>query len=149
MIKRILKKQEGIAGADALVAVLIFSLFTALIVSIVYNIYVQSVSVKRKSEATNYIVEIFEYADKELYENVTEDLLLQYVSNKNDSKISAKQYDDVSELTTPYKIQIKVEKLSDLQPEKLDLIKIITIRIEYEVANKVESIEMTKLKLAE
>lgn len=51
-MKKNIKKQNGIAAADGIVAVLIISLFIGLIATISYNTYLASTSIKRNSEAT-------------------------------------------------------------------------------------------------
>ena len=51
--------------------VLIIVLFSGLIATISYNIYISNSSIKRMSKATNYIIDTFEYIDKINYDDVT------------------------------------------------------------------------------
>ena len=81
-MKNILKEQKGIAASDALIAVLILILFSGLIATISYNIYLSNTSIKRMSKATSYIVDMFEYIDKSDYDYVTEENLAEYFNNK-------------------------------------------------------------------
>ena len=56
------KKEDGFTLTDGVVAVIIITLFSGIIMSISYNIYLQSNFIKRNDTATNYIVDLFEYA---------------------------------------------------------------------------------------
>ena len=77
-----LKKENGFAGSDALIAVLIITLFTGIIASLLYNIYLSNASLKRMSKANGYIVDVFEYVDKIYYDEVNEDELILYFNKK-------------------------------------------------------------------
>ena len=92
MRKKILKEQKGFAGSDALISVLIITLFAGLIATISYNIYLSNTSVKRMSKATGYIVDMFEYIDKTYYDEVTKDNLKKYFNDKYNEE--AKMIDD-------------------------------------------------------
>ena len=57
-----LKSNKGFALADTIIAIFVLVIFSTLVISISYNIYISSNFVKRNGQATNYIVEVFEYA---------------------------------------------------------------------------------------
>ena len=76
-IKRI-KDKKGIGMTDTLVAVLIIALFTGVITTLLYNIYISNSSIKRMSQATEYITKVFEYSEKEYYDNVSKESLTSY-----------------------------------------------------------------------
>ena len=82
MKNKILEEQRGFTGSDALIAVLIISLFAGLIATISYNIYISNSSVKRMSKATSYIIDVFEYIDKINYDKIGEEELISYFNNK-------------------------------------------------------------------
>ena len=57
-----LKSENGFTVTDAIIAIMVIVIFAGVISSISYNIYLQSSFIKRNNTATNYIVELFEYA---------------------------------------------------------------------------------------
>ena len=77
-----LRQNKGIGLADAIIAVVILMIFTGIIVSISYNIYMGSNFIKRNEQATNYIVELFEYAQGLVYENLDSQVMIDYINNK-------------------------------------------------------------------
>ena len=66
-----IKKENGFAVSDAVIAIIVVTLFATIIVSISYNIYLQSSFIKRNDTATNYIVGLFEYAKEIDFNDVT------------------------------------------------------------------------------
>jgi len=128
--------ESGFTGADVLVAIAIITLFTGLITSISYNIYLATSSTQRMSQANSYISDVFAQADKLYYDDVTangiinttdtsynaDDLIL-YFNNKyntnSNSEILASATTLVSggnggwelstSLNTPYQIGISMQ----------------------------------------
>ena len=131
-----LKKQNGFTGADVLIAIAIITLFTGLVTSIAYNIYLATSSTQRMSQANAYISDVFAQVDKLYYDDVTTNGLTTYFSGKS---------------KTGYTVTITVEKYSDIDPSKypLDLIKKVTMDVNYKVGNKDQKLEMTRIKQRE
>ena len=89
-MKKFLKNNKGLTGADALLAVALIVLFSGIIATISYNIYIATSSLKRSSKATEYITNVFEHAKKEYYDDVTEEKLVEYFNtNFKDKKTEA------------------------------------------------------------
>lgn len=149
MLKEKIKNSKGIAGADTLIAILIFALFTGIIATLSYNINLLSVYVKRSVQANNYIINFYEYVDKINVEDTIEGDLVDYMNQKNDERISAKAYNDTQELITPYKMKIRVQ---DYVPELVDdvygniLVKIVSISLSYRVGDEEKVIEIQRMK---
>ena len=155
-----LKEQKGIAASDALIAVLIIILFTGLVATISYNIYLSNMSIKRMSKATSYIIDMFEHIDKEDYANITHEKLANYFNNKyyyeqdgitpkSDAQVKVKEHDE--ELETPFKSEITIVKYNEQagNEDKFDLVEEITMKVSYKLGNKDQNIEMTKTKAKE
>ena len=153
-MKKFLKEQKGFAASDALIAVLIIVLFSGLIATISYNIYLSNSSIKRMSKATGYIVDVFEYIDKINYEDVTKENLVSYFNNKYyyeqdgttpkaDAEVKLKQTDE-----NPFKAEINIVKYNETEgnTDKLDLVQEITMTIKYKLGNKDQEITMTRNK---
>lgn len=154
------KSQKGFAASDALIAVLIIALFTGIIATISYNIYLANSSIKRTSKATGYFVDMFEYIDKSNYDDVTLENLTTYFNkkyyydeNSNNPKkdADAKIQEGNEEINTPYKVQLIVQKYNETEnnQNKLDLVKEITMTVTFKIGNKEQTIEMKKIKSRE
>lgn len=150
-----LKKENGFATSDALIAVLIVVLFSGLIATLTYNIYLANTSTKRINKASGYITDVFEYVDKLYYDDIKKENLVTYFNNKyylNENADVKMQEDANEELNTPFKVYIEI---SNFYPEdiaeqnRLDLVKVIKIRVNYKLGSREQNIEMTKVKSRE
>lgn len=160
MKKTQFKGNKGFVASDALIAILIIALFSGLIASVSYNIYLVNSHIKRMSKANSYISEVFEYANKIYYDDVTEENLIKYFNNKYyyleesiakpnaDAKIKETSNEI---LDTPFKITLKITNYNEIEKntDKLDLVKQITMTVEYIVGNKEQKVEMTTIKKRE
>ena len=115
MKKRNLKNSDGFVASDAIMAIIIITIFTAIIATLAYNIYLSNSSLKRMSKANNYIIDIFEYVDKLYYEEVTEEKLITYLNEKYNSSGVKAVNDENTDVETPFKIIIKVQKYNELE----------------------------------
>lgn len=161
-----LKDEKGALSADAYIAILILVLFAGLIATLIYNIHIATARVERTSQANSYIVEIFEYIDKLYYSEVTEEKIVEYIDYKYNNAINSEKDETISDvniasarnttgltdtqdtseiLTTPYKIEISIEKYND----EFDLVKTITITVKYNIGNKEQSLTMQRAKIKE
>lgn len=152
MNKKRIKSQKGFAATDALIAILIVSLFTGLIATLSYNVYATSVMAKRNVEADSYIIDFFEHVDLISFNNVTNANLTGYInSDLDDEKISATN-GNINSLTTPYKVKIQVQDYHDYDPEAnatTGLVKIVTFTIKYSVGKRENTIEIRHVKTNE
>ena len=142
-MKRFLKSNKGITGADAVLGVALAILFSGIIATLSYNIYVTSSSLKRSSKALEYITSTFEYVATQYYDNVTEDNIKEYINNF-DEKISTNE-------GKPYKAQVSVTKYNQIEgnTDKLDLVKEITMSVTYKLGDKDQTIEIKTAKSRE
>lgn len=156
-----LKEQKGFAGSDAIIALLIISLFAGLIATISYNIYLSNTSVKRMSKATGYIVDVFEYIDKINYDEINEENLISYFNNKyyykdngntikTDAEVKMKEEQEEN-ITTPYKAEINIIKYNQTEgnTDKLDFVQEITMIVRYRLGNREQKIEMKRIIINE
>ena len=159
-MKNKIREQKGFAASDALIAVIIIVLFSGLIATISYNIYISNSSIKRMSKATSYIVDVFEYIDKINYEDVTKENITNYfntkyyyredgVTPKRDAEVKMKEADENVE--TPFKAEINIVKYNETEGnrDKLDLVQEITMTVRYKLGNKDQEITMTRNKIKE
>lgn len=142
------KKNNGFAASDALIAIVIITIFTGLISTIAYNIYLSNASLKRMSKANNYIIDVFEYIDKMYYEDVNEENLTEYVNEKYKNEDVQAVNSEETEVQTPFKFVIKVQNYNEMTGNegKLDLVKEITATVKYKLGNREQIITMKKSK---
>ena len=140
-----LKDSNGFGLSDTIVAIVIMMLFTALIVSISYNIYLQSTFVKRNDSATNYIVELFEYANTLPIQNVTTNSLTSYVNNK-DEKIEAIAYNEGND-PQPEQGYLMIINVTDVKTGTggTVYIKQIDVTVKYRLSKNVKNVTMSTL----
>lgn len=135
MKKQYLKGNKGVTITDIVVAMIVLSLFVGLIGNLYYQIALQNSIIQSNAVVAYYAVKIAEGIDKMSYENVTNEL-----SN------TVKQ---TYEIPDGINITISVEKQSETDPSKEDIIKTVTIRAEYTCFEQTRSYEMKKLKIKE
>lgn len=135
-----LKQNKGIGLADALIAVVILMVFTGVIVSVSYNIYLQSNFIKRNEQATNYIVEIFEYAQGLVFEEVSSQEMIDYINDKyENAKSVIGEYTEGAPKQAAYTIFINVE---DKYP---GYIKELNVTVMYNIGGKTKTVNMKTL----
>lgn len=135
-----LKQNKGIGLADAIIAIGIFIIFTGVIISISYNIYIQSNFIKRNEQATNYIIEVFEYAQSMVFEEVNSDKIIDYINNKYKNVKTIKgEYIDKNKKQTGYTIFVNITDVN------VNYIKKIDITVEYELGGKTKTVNMATL----
>ncbi len=127
-----LKQNKGVTLADAIIAITIFMIFTGLIITISYNIYLQSNFVKRNSSATNYIVDLFEYAQVLEFKDVTTEKLEEYINQKEG--IST-----LNNSSKGYKMKVSVTE------NKEGYIKQLDATVSYNLGKKEKNVTMSTL----
>lgn len=145
-MKKFLKNQKGVTGADAILAVAIAVLFAGIIVTLAYNIYITTNSLKRSSQALNYITSTFEYVATQYYDEVTEENIENYI-NGNENIVALDEGTLSTANTTPYKAEVTVTDYS--KEEKLDLVKEITMSVTYKLGDKDQTITIKTAKSRE
>lgn len=130
-----LKSKKGLAGIDMVIAVVAVTIFSTLIVSLIYYNATENVKVTKETLAMIYITEIFENIGIASYEEITQDnihnLIPQNVYNSG------------------YEVKILVEKPNIENVEEQDNIKKVNIKLTYDVGNKTYTCSMERLKIKE
>jgi hypothetical protein len=150
MQKNHFKNNKGFTGADIIISLGILTLFAGFITTLSYNTYLANSQAKRLSQATSYIVSVFEYAEssqeiawwEDKTDNGTDDefttgLITSFNADDDDS-VEFVNYGANSD--KPYTVGIKAEKYKE---GDLDLVKNVTVNVTYKVGSKDQTIEMT------
>lgn len=136
-----IKQNKGVSSADAIIAIVILMAFTGIIVTISSNIYTQSQFIKRNEQATNFCVEIFEYAYGILYEDVSAEKLATYIENIYDKVHTVDgKYSENNVNTSGYTIFINVN-----DGEYPNYIKQVDITVAYKLKGKIKTVDMSTL----
>lgn len=132
MKKNYFTNKKGFVATDSLIAILIITLLTGIIMTLSYNVYLASSMIQRNSKAIEYIIKIFEEVDTVYYDEVTSGNLETFKTSLN--------------IPNGYTTNVEV-----LEPEegKLDLVKTVIVNVEYKLGKSLKTIEMSKLKKRE
>lgn len=89
---KFIKDQKGMTGVDITISILIIAIFTSIVMTLVYNVYVTSVTQKRATVASNYLVDIFEYIDQINYDEVTNENIIDKINELDSRRRNCKKY---------------------------------------------------------
>lgn len=133
-----LKTNKGFTAIDLTVSIMIIIISVSVITNMFYNLYLSGSGIKRNVIATDYAINILELIEATDYELVTfnEDKELNLKNKldeflKTESKIENNIY---TSNANNFDIAISIEKYSEqneVDEEKEDYIKIITVKITY------------------
>ena len=134
MIKTNIKSNSGFTMTDLVVALIIFLIFSGLVVTAFYSSYVVNSKTKITASATNYSIQILEDIDKITYDEVQNGM-----DNTYRQKFS---------IPDGYSLKMKVTNYNEGN-DKEDLIKNVELTIEYKIAGDNEKIVINKIKVKE
>lgn len=134
---KVLKKQNGMTIQDLVIAIIILCLFVGVIGTLFSQIIINSGLIKLNSIAVGYAVKVAEEVDKLPYDDINENF--EIIMNTK----YAGNFSDI------YKLDVIVENYNEIDPSKADIIKIVTIKITYEIFEEEKSYEIKKLKIKE
>lgn len=129
-----LKKESGFTGIDITIAIIAVVLFTSIILSLMYNVKYQNLKQVYKLTANIYLTETLENIGIADYDNVI----------STDSSINTELIPELSNMFTE---KIDVEKISDQDNTKEDLVKKVTVTISYKIGNKTYEEVTQRLKI--
>lgn len=140
-----LKSNKGASLADVIIAVFVLVIFSTLVISISYNIYINSNFVKRNGQATSYIVDVFEYAKTLNFDTFTENDLVTHINAKGeDITAKAEKYSETSiKSNSPYTMFIWIDE--EALEGKEEFIKKIDITVMYKLGTKTKTVSMSTL----
>ena len=128
------KSERGIGLSDAVIAIIILMIFTGIVVTISYNIYMQSNFIKRNDVSTNYIVELFEFAKKIDFDTVTYENLRAHFTDTNLTITT-----DNNTVGKGYTMIIGIEEIEPSYSKR------ITAIVKYKLGDKVKSVSMNTI----
>lgn len=135
MSKEKLKSNHGVSMADVIIAMIILTMFASVIGSLYYQIILNSNIVKMNAKAVYYAIKVAEDIDKMPYEEVTNAL----------NNVIGETY----QLSDSYSILVQVDNYNEKDISKKDILKVVTIQVNYTCFNTTRNYQIEKLKVKE
>lgn len=139
-MKKMLKNENGITGIDITVAVLIITLFVAMLTTIFFNINTDSKAIERKTEATHYAISLIEEIKNKSFEELNN-----FIDEQGSSIL------DENGKETPYIKKISVIDYAEMEgnEDKVpNIVKKVTVEVSYLNKGETEKIELSTLLTA-
>lgn len=132
--KQNIKSNSGFTMTDLVVALIIFLIFSGLVVTAFYASYTVNSKMKITAVATNYSIQILENIDKITYDEVQNGM--------------ENMYRQMLSIPDGYNLKIEVADYNEGN-DKEDLIKNVKLTIEYKFIGDTEKIVINKIKVKE
>ena len=130
-----MKSNNAISMVDIIIAVVVLSLFVGVIGSLYYQIAFNSSLIKNNAVATYYAIKIAEDIDIMPYEEVSTTI------NEN---LKTKY-----EIPDNFNVTVEVKNYNEEDTTKEDILKIVTINIEYTCLKQNQKYKLEKVKVKE
>lgn len=124
------KNQNGFVGVDMAITIIAIVTFSTLIISLMYNNFLENAKLKKEALAIVYITETFENVGMTQFDEITQE------SIDNLLPEDAKEY---------YTVNSSVNLLENDE----QIIKKISVTLTYDVGNKTYNVTMDRLKAKE
>lgn len=154
-MKKNLRKNNGFAGIDISISMIIILIFIPTIFGITYNIQKTNADIKKKTTAVEIATNVLEIIKSEQYINITTtgNKLTNDISSKYDKseyKNSEKEeqgytysyYSTIGEKGEHYQIQLGIKNYYPSEDENEDFIKQVKVRVLYSSGNKIQDIDI-------
>ena len=136
-----MKSEKGFTGIDIAIAVIILFIFISLIAVLSYNINSSSKEMELKTEAINLAVEEIEKLKNKPFNNLISELESEGVKCGNSEETASLQ-----EIKEGFYRKIIIMDYHDIDNAKLpDIVKKVTVQIEYKFKAKDQKVELSTL----
>ena len=136
-----MKSEKGITTIDITVAIILITLFVAIIATLMYQINANSASTKRNSEATSYAIAEIEKLKAQDFDTLV------------DTDEATNQFENITDETTNqatgYSKRITITDYANL-PENIDdetivsgLVKQVTVEIAYQDGDTMQTVDLS------
>lgn len=140
-----IKNNKGITGVDITISIVILAIFISLITSMFYNVTVIGKAVNRKTDAVYLAVQVVEEIKQLAYSDLptgeTDETSLFTLEELNGKLEEEKQIT----LKNGYSVNIEVENYRKIKVDSTleDILKRITVTVNYKEQNKEKSVELS------
>lgn len=129
-----IKKDNGLAGVDVIIAIIAVMIFSTLIISLISNNVMENVKLKKETLAMIYITEIFENIAIEDYENVTETNIDNFLPE---------------EIGEEFQVEMQVTQELEGVANNENILKKVEVTLTYDVGDKTYTCSMQRMKIKE
>lgn len=136
-IKQKIKQIDGFTPVDIAISVVIIVIFIGLIATLFYNFYLTANDKNRNAMATNCLIDIIEEVKKMDYDQLN--------TQEVDLLLSSLQHNKT--IPNGFTVFAKIQKYNEIEgnEQKLDVIKILQVKVEYRIGQKIQNIEVSTL----
>jgi len=139
-----MRKQNGLAGMDVIIAIIVIIIFSGLIISLMYNNVIQNVKLKKETLAMIYLTEISENIGIQDYDHENYSLIgTEYTEIIEENVFVPKKVID------SYKVEMAVITEFEGITDNEDILKKVQIKLTYKVGNKAYICSMERIKIRE
>ena len=136
MIRRTLKKNDGITGMDLVISVIVLTLFIGILTSLMGNLYKTSIEIQTSAVAMAYATAVSEKIDEKSFEEVNSNTnFVDYLVNNGEIEIDEK-----------YTVTVIVSPVDGVDQNYVKNIKVV---VTYKPLKEAKVISFTKLKIKE
>ena len=138
-----IKNEKGFTAIDIAIAIIIMTIFIALISNLIVNINLNSESIKRQTIATSYAIQEIEKIKAQGYINEYNDLGITQIEHLPNYNIDI--FDDTNNFTGFHKTILIKDYIfikNDNTKQK-NLVKELTVEISYKLANKEQKVSIS------
>ena len=136
-IKQKIKQIDGFTPVDIAISVVIIVIFIGLIATLFYNFYLTANDKNRNAMATNCLIDIIEEVKKMDYDQLN--------TQEVDLLLSSLRHNKT--IPNGFTVFAKIQKYNEIEgnEQKLDVIKILQVKVEYRIGQKIQNIEVSTL----
>lgn len=128
---------KGFTTGDIIIAIMLIVIFVSIITSSFYNYYISSQAKTRRTIATNAVIDVIENIEAMEYDSVSQSSVNTLIEN----------FIQDGTIPSEYKVSATLQKYNEVEnnKDKLDLIKILNVKVQYTLNQKEETFEITRL----
>lgn len=146
------KKENGFTTMDAVIAIIAITIFSTLIITLIYNNAIENIKLKKENLAMIYITEIFENVGFESYDSLKIgeylDAVEKYDSYPDIEKIVGQEIkNDLKD--GKYECDITITQEPEDVTEKENILKKIVVTLKYKITDKEYACSMERMKIKE
>jgi len=141
-----IKRENGLAGVDLVIAVIAIIAFSTVIVFLMYNNVMENIKLKRETLSMIYITQIFENVGIESYQNLPNG---NYEDIGNNSYASSIQNLIPVDMVDGYKVNLTITNQLENVENNENIIKKIVVTLIYNINNKEYTCSMERMKIKE
>lgn len=129
-----INSNKGFVGVDMVLAILAIIIFSAIIVSMMYNNFLENSKINRQALAIIYLTETLENVGIAAYDDVTQENINNFIPS------------DIGEYNYEMKVEVTTDDLVLSNDQQEDIIKKVKATISYKIGNKNYEHSMERIK---